>query len=86
MCSYFSKSETESSLAMKKALKESNNLEFRDRMKKFAIAFLSDRQCSVLEAVFQLMPELWLRKAFPVITFANTNLPEKIFKNCKAKK
>ena len=84
MCSYFSKSETESSLAMKKALEESRDLDFKDRMKKVAIAFLSHRQCSVQEAVYQLMPELWLRKTFPLVTFANTNLPEKRFKMCKS--
>ena len=32
------------------------------------------------------MPELWLRKTFPVVTFANTNLPEKRFKMCKSAK
>ena len=86
MCSYFSKSETESSLAMKKAVEESRDLEFKDRMKKIAIAFLSHRQCSVQEAAYQLLPELWLRKTFPVVTFANTNLPEKRFKMCKSQK
>ena len=86
MCSYFSKSETESSLAMKKALEESCDLDFKDRMKKVAIAFLSHRQCSVQEAVYQLMPELWLRKTFPVVTFANTNLPDKRYKMCKSAK
>ena len=86
MCSYFSKSETESSVAMKKALEECCDLEFKDRMKKIAIAFLSHRQCSVQEAVYQLLPELWLRKTFPVVTFANTNLPEKRFKMCKSQK
>ena len=44
MCSYFSKSETESSLAMKKALEESCDLDFKDRMKKVAIAFLSHKK------------------------------------------
>ena len=84
MCFYFSKSETESSLAMKKALEESRDLDFKDRMKKVVIAFLSHRQCSVQEAVYQLMPELWLTKTFPLVTFANTNLPEKRFKMCKS--
>ena len=86
MCSYFSKSETESSVAMKKAAEESENLNFKDRMKKLAIAFLSHRQCSLQEAVYQLMPELWLRKTFPAVTFANTNLPEKRFHICKNEK
>ena len=85
MCSYFSKCETESSVAMKNAAKESENLSYQDRMKKLAIAFLTNRQCSLQEAVYQLMPELWLRKTFPVVTFANSNLPEKRYKICKSK-
>jgi len=28
------------------------------------------------------MPELWLRKVFPGVTFANTNIPEKRFRIC----
>ena len=86
MCSYFSKSETESSDAMKKAVEESRDLEYKDRMRKIAIAFLSYRQCSVQEAVYQLLPELWLRKTFPVVTFANSNLPEKRYRMCKSQK
>ena len=84
MCSYFSKCETESSLAMKKAAEESNDLSYEDQMKKLAIAFLSNRQCSLQEAVYQLMPELWLRKTFPSVMFANTNLPNKRFRVCKS--
>ena len=74
MCSYFSKTETESSLAMKKASEESENLNlsFQDKMKELVLAFLSHRQCSLQEAVYQVMPELWLRKCFPGIVFANT--------------
>ena len=67
MCSYFSKSETESSIAMKKAAEESENLNLQERMRKLALAFLSHRQCSLPEAVYQIMPELWLRKCFPGI-------------------
>ena len=86
MCSYCSKCETESSVAMKKAAEESDDLSFKDRMKKLAIAFLSHRQCSMQEAVYQLMPELWLRKTFPAVSFANTNLPDKRFRMCKNEK
>ena len=85
MCSYFSKTETESSLAMKKVAEESKNLNlsFHERMKKQALDFLSHRQCS-LQEVFQLMPELWLRKTFPLSVFANTNLSEKRYRICKS--
>jgi len=85
MCAYFSKSENESSLAMKKAAEDSENLNLPDRMKKLALAFLSHRQCSLQEAVYQVLPELWLRKCFPEIVFANTNLPDKLFRVCKSK-
>jgi len=86
MCSYFSKCETESSVAMKKATEEADDLSFKERMKKLAITFLSHRQCSVQEAVYQLMPELWLRKTFPIVSFANTNLPDKRYRMCKNEK
>ena len=86
MCSYFSKCETESSIAMKKASEETENLNLKNKMQKLAIAFLSHRQCSMQEAVYQLMPERWLRKTFPAVTFANTNLPDKRYRMCKNKK
>ena len=75
----------QSSLAMKQAAQDSTNLSFEDQMKKLAIAFLSNRQCSLQEAVYQLMPELWLRKTFPAVMFANSNLPNKRFRVCKSK-
>ena len=28
------------------------------------------------------MPELWLRKTFPAVVFANTNIPENCFRAC----
>ena len=88
MCSYFSKTETESSAAMKKAAEEAEQqkLPFVNRMKKLAVAFLSHRQCSLQEAVYQLMPELWLRKTFPSVIFVNTNFPEKRYRVCKSQK
>ena len=30
------------------------------------------------------MPELWLRKCFPGVVFANTNMPEKRYRVCKS--
>ena len=84
MCSYFSKTENESSAAMKKAAEESESLNLQERMRKLALVFLSHRQCSLQEAVYQIMPELWLRKCFPGVVFANTNLPEKRYRICKS--
>ena len=78
MCAYFSKSEDETSEAMKQAAKEAVNLNKTqyEQMKSIAKAYASKRECSSQEAVYLLMPELWLRKTFPGVLFANSNLPE----------
>jgi len=78
---------------MKKAVEENQNLDFKERMRKVAITFLSHRQCSVQEAVYQLLPELWLRKTFPAVVpmtvFKKNNLdrymdrPNQTFKRGK---
>ncbi|XP_066911415.1 uncharacterized protein [Clytia hemisphaerica] len=81
MCAYFSKNETSSSNAMKEALAECKELD-KDKfetMRKLAQAYSDNRECSVQEAVYQLMPELWLRKGYPQVMFVNTNLPEDRF-------
>ena len=87
MCAYFSKSEDETSEAMKQAAKEAfnsnkNNIE---QMRSIARAYANKRECSVQEAVYILMPELWLRKTFPGVIFANSNLPENRFRICRSK-
>ena len=81
MCSYFSKNETSSSNAMKEALAQCKELD-KDKfetMQKVAQAYSDNRECSVQEAVYQLMSELWLRKGYPQVSFVNTNLPEDCF-------
>ena len=45
-------------------------------MKSIARAYATKRECSVQEAVYHVMPELWLRKTCPGVIFANSNLPE----------
>ena len=59
MCSYLSKQEDECSQAMKQALKESY-----EQIKSLAHAYSSKRECSLQGAVYQVIPELWLRKVF----------------------
>ena len=86
MCAYFSKSEDETSEAMKQAVKDAINGKKSDfeRMKAIARAYATKRECSVQEAVFLVMPELWLRKTFPKVLFLNSNILEKryrIFQN-----
>ena len=77
MTAYFSKSESEVSESLKHAVKEikNQNLNVRDAMKKIAYSFISSRQLSVQEAVYNVLPELWLRKCSPGISFINKNLP-----------
>ena len=88
MCKYISKSEDECSKAMKQALEEANNSNCNkfEQMVQIAKAYSSKRECSVQEAVYQVMPELWLRKTFPKVIFANSNLPENRFRICKTEK
>ena len=45
-------------------------------MKKIAYSFISTHQLSAQEAVYNILPELWLRKCQPEILFINTNLQE----------
>lgn len=82
MCAYFSKSEDESSEAMRQAAKEAvnSNLSSYQQMKSIARAYITKRECSVQEAVYHIMPELWLRKTYPGVSFVKTNLPDKRFR------
>ena len=54
-------------------------------MRSVARAYATKRECSVQEAVYILMPELWLRRTFPGVIFANSNLPENRFRICRSK-
>ncbi|XP_066921397.1 uncharacterized protein [Clytia hemisphaerica] len=87
MCAYFSKSEDKCSTAMQEALKQakdSNDSQF-EQMSKIAKVYNSNRECSIQEAVYLTMPELWLRKCFPAISFVNTNLPDQRYRIFKSK-
>ena len=78
MCQYFSKTEDQRSQAMKQTAKEAfeNNIHHHDTMKTIAKAYLSNRECSVQEAVYHILPELKLRRIFPAVYFVNTYPPE----------
>ena len=58
MCAYFSKTESLCSDAMKQALDQSKELESSkyERMITLAKAYSDNREVSVQEAVYQLMP------------------------------
>ena len=55
---------------------KNKDLNVRNAMKKIAYLFISTCQLSVQEVVYNILPELWLRKYLPRILFINTNLPE----------
>ncbi|XP_066915086.1 uncharacterized protein [Clytia hemisphaerica] len=84
MCAYLSKSEDEVSHAMTQAVQDAfeNGGDKYEQMKSVAHAYVSKREVSVQEAVYLSMPQLWLRKLYPGVTFANTNVPEKRFRMC----
>ena len=86
MCKYLSKSEDECSKAMKQALVDARdtNLGKFEEMISIAKAYASNRECSVQEAVYHVMPELWLRKCFPRVHFLNSNLPSERYRMCKS--
>ena len=88
MCAYFSKSEDETSETMKKAAKETLNTNKTniEQMRSISRAYHTKRECSVEEAVYLVIPELWLRKPFPGVVFANRNLPESRYRMCRSKK
>ena len=86
MYAYQSKSGSECSVAMKQAVrdafeKELNNYE---QMKSVANAYINKRECSIRECVYHISPGQWLRKIFPGVIFANSNIPEKRFQLCLA--
>ena len=86
MCKYLSKAEDKCSNAMKQALEEAREMSCSkyDEMVNIAHAYASKRECSVQEAVYHIMPELWLRKTFPKIQFLNSNLPEDRYRIAKS--
>ena len=49
-------------------------------MKAIARAYATKAECSVQEAVYLVMPELWLQKTFQEVLFLNNNIPEKKYR------
>ena len=47
---------------------------------------VSKRECFLQEAVYQLIPELWLRKDFPGVLYTNSNIPKKRVRMMLSKK
>ena len=82
MCAYLSKSEDESSEAMKQAAREAyeSGKPVFERMKYVARAYRNIEKCLYKKPLPLFLPELWLRKTYPTVVFANSNLAEKRFR------
>ena len=88
MCAYFSKAEDKTCEAIKQTAKEALNAsktEF-ETMKAIPKAYSTKRECSVQEAVYHILPELWLQKIFAKVIFLNSNMPEKQYTIFKKKR
>ena len=53
-------------------------------MNSVANAYINKGECSIQECVYHIVPGQWLRKTFPGVIFANSNIPEKRFQLCLA--
>ena len=64
---------------MKQASREAlgNNKDHHDPMKTIVKACLNNRDCSIQETVYHILPELKENRIFAAVYFVNTNLPEK---------
>ena len=64
---------------MKQAAKEAfeNNMRHRKTMKTITKAYLSNKERSVQETVYHILPELKLRRTFPAVYFVSTNITRK---------
>ena len=82
MCAYLSKSEDECSLAMTQAIRDAfeRELDNHEQMRSVANAYLNKRECCIQECVYHVLSGQWLRRTFPGVIFANSNLPEKRFR------
>ena len=49
-------------------------------MKAISQAYAFNRECSVQEDGYHSLPEFWLRKVFPGVIYANTNIQENRFR------
>ena len=48
-----------------------------EQMKFVVHAYSSKHKCSLQEAAYEVILELWLRKFFPGVLYENSNIPEK---------
>ena len=79
----FMNTKKKASEAMKQVTKEAvkENLDVFEKIS-ISRAYMTKGECSVQEAVYHIMPELWLRETFPHVAFAKSNLPEDRYRVC----
>ena len=51
-------------------------------MRLIAHTYLNKRECRIQECVYHILSVQWLRKIYPTVIFANSNIPEKQFRIC----
>ena len=76
---YLSKDEDECSQAMKQFFKGAieSGASYYEQTKSVAHSYTSKQECSVQEAVYHIMQELWLRKIFQEVVKGKSKIPEK---------
>ena len=79
MTEYFSKSEHQTSEALRQAEKEikAQKIKTKEAMYKIVRAFSNACQVSVQEAAYVCLPKLWLNKLSPSVLYVKTNLPSR---------
>ena len=79
ICAYLSNSEDECSQAMRQELKEAfeDKLDNYKQMKSVGQTCVNKRERIIQEYVYRVLSGQWLRKTFPGVIFANSNIPEK---------
>ena len=85
ICAYFPNLKVS---VMKQAMKQAvwnafmKKLNNYQQMKSVASTYINKRECSIQECVYYILPSLRLRKTFPSVIFANSNMLEKRFSVC----
>ena len=79
VCAYISNSEDECSPAMTQTVRDAFEKELKnhEQIESVANFYLNEREFSLQKCVYQVLPRQWLRKIFPGVIFAKSNIPEK---------
>ena len=88
ICAYISNSGDECSQTMRQELKEAfeDKLDNYKQMMSVGQTYVNKRERSIQEYVYRVLSGQWLRKTFPGVIFANSNIPEKRYWICREEK